>query len=203
MRTVWGRSSSSNVQALMWCLAEWDLPVQRHKIGGRFGGTNSTQFTALDPNQTIPVLQDGTGPPIWETGAILRYLCCKYAKPPFWPTEIEHQSQVDQWAEWAKINIALSFTGPVFWRVIRTSAAEHNQPAFVPPSPRLSTNLQSPKHNLDATTSFWQATAFVSPMFNSVISYTANIISKSPEKRYQIWHAITGALPKGGPIGTT
>ena len=76
-------------------------------------------------------------------------------------------------------------------------------PPFVPPSPRLSTNLQSPKHNWDATTSFWQATAFVSPMFNSVISYTANIISKSPEKRYQIWHAITGALPKGGPIGTT
>ena len=196
MLTVWGRSSSSNVQALMWCLAELDLPVQRHNIGGRFGGTNSTQFTALNPNQTIPVLQDGTGPPIWETGAILRYLCCKYAKPPFWPTEIEHQSQVDQWAEWAKINIALSFTGPVFWRVIRTSAAEHNQPAIRAAVTRLSTNLQSPKHNWDATTSFWQATAFVSPMFNSVISYTANIISKSPEKRYQIWHAITGALPK-------
>ena len=130
MLTVWGRSSSSNVQALMWCLAELDLLVQRHNIGGRFGGTNSTQFTALNPNQTIPVLQDGTGPPIWETGAILRYLCCKYAKPPFWPTEIEHQSQVDQWAEWAKINIALSFTGPVFWRVIRTAAADHNQPAI-------------------------------------------------------------------------
>ena len=130
MLTVWGRSSSSNVKALMWCLAELDLPVQRHNIGGRFGGTNSTQFTALNPNQTIPVLQDGTGPPIWKTGAILRYLCSKYAKPPFWPTEIEHQSQVDQWAEWAKINIALSFTGPVFWRVIRTAAAEHNQPAI-------------------------------------------------------------------------
>ncbi|MBT5678754.1 MAG: glutathione S-transferase, partial [Marinovum sp.] len=56
MLTVWGRSSSSNVQALMWCLAELDLPVQRHNIGGRFGGTNSTQFTALNPNQTIPVL---------------------------------------------------------------------------------------------------------------------------------------------------
>ena len=83
MRTVWGRSSSSNVQALMWCLAELDLLVQRHKIGGRFGGTNSTQFTALNPKQTIPVLQDGTGPPIWKSCAILRYLCSKYAKPPF------------------------------------------------------------------------------------------------------------------------
>ena len=92
MLTVWGRSSSSNVQALMWCLAELDLPVQRRNIDGRFGGTNSTHFTALNPNHTIPVLQDGTGPPIWETGAILRYRCCNYAKPPFWPTEIEHQS---------------------------------------------------------------------------------------------------------------
>ena len=74
------------------------------------------------------MLQDGTSPPIWETDAILRYLCFKYAKPPFWPTEIEHQSQVDQWAEWAKINFALFFTGQVFWRVIRTAAADHNQP---------------------------------------------------------------------------
>ena len=74
MLTVWGRSSSSNVQAVMWCLAELGLPVQRHDIGGRFGGTNNRQFAELNPNQTIPILQDGTGPPIWETGAILRYL---------------------------------------------------------------------------------------------------------------------------------
>jgi glutathione S-transferase len=28
---------------------------------------------------------------------------------------------VDMWAEWAKINVTLGFTAPVFWRVVRTA----------------------------------------------------------------------------------
>ena len=201
MLTVWGRSSSSNVQALMWCLAELDLPVQRHNIGGRFGGTNSTQFTALNPNQTIPVLQDGTGPPIWETGAILRYLCCKYAKPPFGQPRSSTNRKLINGPNGQRSTLHYPSQDRCFGESSTPQQPTTTGPPFVPPSPRLSTNLQSPKHNWDAT-SFWQATAFVSPMFNSVISYTATMISKSPEKRYQIWHANTGVLPKGWPIGT-
>ena len=28
----------------------------------------------MNPNGTVPVLKDGDGVPLWETGAILRYL---------------------------------------------------------------------------------------------------------------------------------
>jgi len=41
---------------LIWCSAEIGLPAQRHNVGGRFGGTNSVQFAALAPNQTLPIL---------------------------------------------------------------------------------------------------------------------------------------------------
>lgn len=123
MLTVWGRKTSSNVQALMWCIGELDLPCQRHDIGHRFGGTETDAFFALTPNRTVPVLQDGTNPPLWETGAILRYLASRYSQGPFWPEELIARTEVDRWAEWSKLNVALAFTAPVFWRVVRTPCA--------------------------------------------------------------------------------
>lgn len=120
MLTVWGRADSSNVQALMWAIGELGLPYLRYDVGERFGGTDTPSFLAMNPNGTIPVLQDADGTTLWETGAILRYVANRYAAPPFWPADPALRAQVDQWAEWAKINVALGFTAPVFWRVWRT-----------------------------------------------------------------------------------
>lgn len=126
MLTIWGRKTSSNVQALMWCIAELGLPHERHDAGHKFGGTDTDEFYALNPNRTVPVLQDGTNPPLWETGCILRYLANRYADEPFWPADLLARTEVDRWAEWAKINIALGFTGPVFWRVVRTAKEDRD-----------------------------------------------------------------------------
>ena len=130
MLTVWGRKTSSNVQALMWCIGELGLAVERHDVGHVHGGTDTEAFGRLNPNRTVPVLQDGANPPLWETGAILRYLANRYAGDPFWPTELIARTDVDRWAEWAKINIALGFTGPVFWRVVRTPEQDRNPDAI-------------------------------------------------------------------------
>ncbi|QBF30952.1 glutathione S-transferase family protein [Thalassococcus sp. S3] len=130
MITVWGRADSSNVQAVMWCLAELDLSVQRHDVGHRFGGTDAPDFIEMNPNRTVPVLRDGDGPALWETGAILRYLGARYGDEVFWPKDLDARTEVDRWAEWAKINVALAFTGPVFWRVVRTKAADRDWTAI-------------------------------------------------------------------------
>lgn len=129
MLKIWGRRTSSNVQALMWCVGELDLPYKRQDVGHRFGGTDTDAFLALNPNRTIPVVTDGDGPPIWETGSILRYLAGRYGKGSFWPAEPLARTEVDQWAEWSKINVAMAFTAPIFWRIVRTSA--DNQDAAV------------------------------------------------------------------------
>lgn len=123
MLTVWGRKTSSNVQALMWCIGELGLPYQRYDIGHRFGGTDTDEFYRLNPNRTVPVLQDGTHPPLWETGAILRYLANQYGTGHFWPDDLLARTEVDRWMEWSKLNIALAFTAPIFWRVARTAKA--------------------------------------------------------------------------------
>ncbi|MDX7991864.1 glutathione S-transferase family protein [Xenorhabdus littoralis] len=127
MITVWGRKTSSNVQALMWCIDELGLPFTRYDIGHKYGGNDTAEFLSMNPNGTVPVIKDGDGTPIWETGAILRYLANRYAKSPFWPEDLEARTNIDKWAEWSKINIALNFTAPIFWRIVRTAPQFQNQ----------------------------------------------------------------------------
>ncbi len=114
----------------MWCVGELGLTFQQHDLGHRFGGLNTPEFRSLNPNQTIPVLQDGDAPPIWETGAILRYLAARYGDDTFWPTDPVQRANVDKWAEWAKLNVATAFTVPIFWQVVRTKPADREKAAI-------------------------------------------------------------------------
>lgn len=127
---VWGRKTSSNVQALMWCIGELGLEHIRHDIGHVHGGNDRPEFLAMNPNGLVPVLQDGDDQPIWETGAILRYLAGRYGSDCFWSAAPGARAQVDKWAEWAKINATLNFTGPVFWRVVRTAPSQQDPAAI-------------------------------------------------------------------------
>jgi len=130
MIEVWGRKTSSNVQALMWCIGELGLDYQRYDIGHKYGGNDTPEFLAMNPNGTVPVIRDANGIVIWETGAILRYLAEKYGADAFWPQDITARVEIDKWAEWAKIGVAMNFTGPVFWMVVRTAAKDRNPQAL-------------------------------------------------------------------------
>ncbi|MCI5073873.1 glutathione S-transferase family protein [Oricola sp.] len=131
MLTVWGRKSSSNVQALMWAIGELGLAYERHDVGHTYGGNDTPEFLAMNPNGTVPVLKDGDGDFLWETGAILRYVANRYGAPPFWPDDLAARAHIDKWTEWSKINVAIKFTGPVFWRVVRTAPKDRDPAAIV------------------------------------------------------------------------
>ena len=124
--TVWGRLSSSNVQVVLWCLDELGLDFKRIDAGFTYGVVDTPQYLDMNPNGTIPTLIDGESPPIFESGAILRYLAASYATDSFWPSDPVARAQIDKWAEWAKINIANLFTAPVFWQVVRTAPSRQD-----------------------------------------------------------------------------
>jgi len=123
---VWGRVSSSNVQALMWCIGELSLAYERVDAGFIYGQVDTPEYLSINPNGTVPTLQDGDHPPLWETGAIMRYLAAAYGSVEFWPTEPIARAEVDKWAEWSKINIAQKFTAPVFWQMVRTPPSKRD-----------------------------------------------------------------------------
>ncbi len=151
MLTIWGRKTSSNVQALMWCVAELDLPYERHDLGHHFGGLDTPEFRALNPNGTIPVLQDGNGPALWETGPILRYLADSYGDDHFWPRDPVKRAEIDKWAEWAKLNVAMDFTVPVFWQVVRTAPKDRDSRALRRAMDQLSEKLSIAEAQLTRT----------------------------------------------------
>jgi len=130
MLTIWGRKTSSNVQALMWCVGELGLRYERHDAGHRFGGTETPEFLAMNPNGAVPVLRDDDSDALWESGAILRYLAARYGTASFWPVDGLDRAQIDKWAEWAKLNVTLNFTVPIFWRVVRTAPSKQDPAAI-------------------------------------------------------------------------
>ena len=150
MIQVWGRRSSSNVQALMWGIAELacadagakaadcvstNLRLQGHAVeridaGFTYGVNDTDAYLALNPNGTVPTLQIDDEPPLWETAAILRHLANRFGQAPIWPADELSRAHIDRWAEWAKINIALGFTSPVFWPLVRMPAARRDAAAI-------------------------------------------------------------------------
>ena len=99
---------------------ELGLAHERYDVGHRFGGVDTPEFLAINPNGTIPVVRDDDGEFLWESAAILRYLANRYGRAPYWPADLATRTHIDKWAEWSKINIALNFSGPIFWQVVRT-----------------------------------------------------------------------------------
>ncbi|MGF1456720.1 MAG: glutathione S-transferase family protein [Alphaproteobacteria bacterium] len=128
MLTIWGRADASNVQAVLWGVGELGLPYRRIDAGHRFGGLDTPDFKELNPNRTVPVIRDEGLPCLWESGAILRYLARQYGPASFWPADPASQARVDQWAEWAKINVAMVFANEVFAQIVRTPPSRRDQP---------------------------------------------------------------------------
>jgi glutathione S-transferase len=128
MITVHGRTTSSNVQLVIWAIEELQLPYERLDVGGAFGGTKTPEYLAMNPNALVPVLQDGEVT-LFESAAILRYLGARYGSEPFWPTDPGQRAVLDQWAEWAKT----TFTPPmsqIFGQLVRTREADRNPAAI-------------------------------------------------------------------------
>ncbi len=130
MLTVYGRATSSNVQALLWGMEEMGLACDRIDCGDGFGGLDTPEFRAMNPHGRIPVLKLEDGRALFETGAILRFLAGTVADDGVWPADPVRRAMVDMWAEWAKYEVAGAFTVPVFWRAVRTRAGSRDDTAI-------------------------------------------------------------------------
>ena len=130
MLTVFGRATSSNVQLVMWTVAELGLRFERLDHGHVHGGLDTPEYGAMNPHRHVPTLQDGDLV-VWESCAILRYLAAQYGDGgAFWPSDPMARATVDMWAEWGKNELAQAFTVPIFWSRVRTAAALRDQAAL-------------------------------------------------------------------------
>ena len=105
MLRILGRSSSINVRKVLWLCAEIDLPYVQEPWGSGSRSTRQPGFIALNPNATVPVIDDD-GFVLWEANAICRYLAGRCARADLLPTPPRARATVEQWMDWQACELA-------------------------------------------------------------------------------------------------
>lgn len=109
MLKIWGRRSSSNVQKVLWTCDELALPYERIDAGGSFGGLDTPQYRAINPNGLIPTIEDD-GFILWESHAIIRYLASGDEQHRLLPPTLSRRERadMDRWMDWAMLSLGFS-----------------------------------------------------------------------------------------------
>lgn len=115
---LYGRTTSFNVQKVMWLLEELKLSYEHVELGGRFGGLDSEAFAELNPMRKVPVLIDGDRA-IWESHSILRYLAAEYGSDDWLPESAYSRSLYERWMDWSQVTFQPAFMA-TFWGYYRT-----------------------------------------------------------------------------------
>ena len=105
MLKVLGRKTSSNVQKVLWCCSELNIPFEREDVGGPFGKNNTPEYLARNPNGLVPTIDDD-GLVLWESNAIVRYLCAKHGVGKLWPNDLARRADADRWMDWQQTTLA-------------------------------------------------------------------------------------------------
>jgi glutathione S-transferase len=149
MLKIYGRRTSSNLQAVMWVVAELGLQYERVEAGGKYGVVDTPEYRAMNPNGLVPVVIDGDDEPLFESCAINRYLASRYGSAPFWPEDLSKRAQIDKWAEWAKVTFAPGFLGPVFGQLMRVRPADQDREAIAAAVNAMRRNLEIAEAQLE------------------------------------------------------
>lgn len=120
MLTIYGRTNSVNVQKVLWCLAELDVPYVRIDAGLEHGKNDEPWYLALNPNGRVPLLRDGDFS-LWESNSIVRYLSAKHGLGLLCPASLETRAHAERWMDW-QLSTLVTPVSIVFWNLIRTPA---------------------------------------------------------------------------------
>jgi glutathione S-transferase len=100
---IFGRKSSCNVQKVIWLCSELKIDFETKDYGGKYGRTKEEAYKALNPNSTVPLIED-EGFFLYESNAIIKYLSNKYNY-----LKLEDHKMIakrDQWMDWAGFTLA-------------------------------------------------------------------------------------------------
>ncbi|MBT4045055.1 MAG: glutathione S-transferase family protein [Rhodospirillaceae bacterium] len=129
MLKIWGRNDGSNVVKVMWCVGELGIPFERIDWGGPFGGNDEPEYRRKNPNGRLPTLEEDDGFTLWESGAVIRYLCAKHSLGNFYPEDLADRAAADKWMDWSSLNFA-SFNAVYLDQYFRLAEADRSAAAM-------------------------------------------------------------------------
>lgn len=107
MPTLYYHPVSTTSRPIMMFAAEHGLAID-YRVVDLFGGEHlGSAFSAINPNQAVPVLQDGSFR-LTESSAILKYLadCCESAA---YPRELHQRARVNEAMDWFNTGLVREF----------------------------------------------------------------------------------------------
>ena len=125
MMRIWGRTGSPNVHKVIWCAHELGLPYDRIDAGHEHGVVNEDWYLAMNPNGLIPTIDDD-GFVLWESNAIVKYLCAKHSPGVLSPDEPLELADADRWISWQGSTLAPVMRRIVF-EIVRTPPEQQDQ----------------------------------------------------------------------------
>ena len=128
MLRLWGRTTSSNVQKVLWLAGEIGLPYERVDAGGAYGVVDTPAYRAMNPNGLVPTIEDD-GFVLWESNTIVRYLAAKHAATSIYPADVRARADVERWMDWGTSVLAPAIT-PAFWQLVRSPPAQRDAAAI-------------------------------------------------------------------------
>ena len=121
MLKIYGTKASSNVQKVLWCCGELNLPFERDEnIGGPSRRDRTPTYLALNPNGLIPTI-DEDGFILWESNVIVRYLSAKHGMGKLCPSDLKQRAEAERWMDWQQTALNASM-GVAFRALLRKPA---------------------------------------------------------------------------------
>jgi glutathione S-transferase len=105
MLKIYGRTTSSNVQKVLWCCGEIGLDFERIDIDAAFGGLKTPAYLALNPNGLMPTIDDD-GFILWESNVAVRYLAAKHSHGKLCPADLRARADCERWMDWQQTALA-------------------------------------------------------------------------------------------------
>ena len=121
---IWGRLSSLNVRKVVWAAQETGMAFTRSDAGMAFGVVKTPEYLAMNPNALVPTLQDGDLT-LWESNAIVRYLCAKYGNDQLYPQDLAQRFDAERWMDWQQTTLNRD-SGAAFAQWFRTPADQRD-----------------------------------------------------------------------------
>ena len=126
MLKIWGRNDGSNVIKALWCLNELGVEYERVDWGGEYGGNDDPEYRRKNPNGRLPTLEEEDGYTLWESGAVVRYLCGRFSMGNMCPASLRGRADAEKWMDWSSLNLA-PFNSVYLQHFWRLPEAERSQ----------------------------------------------------------------------------
>ena len=84
-------------------LQELNIPFDC-KIVDLRGENRTPAYLAMNPNAKVPLIDDH-GFILWESHAIMRYLCDSYNGGHWYPSDTQQRAKVNQWLDWSHAHL--------------------------------------------------------------------------------------------------